>query len=32
MDYTVPGICASLSGQRDGERMDVPDFRAPACR
>ena len=28
MDYTVPGICASFSGERDGEKIDVPDYRA----
>ena len=27
LDYTMPGICAALSSERGGERIEVPDFR-----
>ena len=27
MDYTLPGICAHLSAERDGERVEIPDYR-----
>ena len=27
MDYTAPGICAHLSAQRNGERLDIPNYR-----
>ena len=28
MDYTLPGICAHLSAERGGERMEIPDYRS----
>jgi len=27
MDYTVPGICAHISAERGGERVEIPDYR-----
>jgi predicted dehydrogenase len=29
MDYTLPGICAHLSAERGGERVEVPGYRKP---
>ena len=29
MDYTVPGVCASISGEKGGEMMSLPDYRDP---